>query len=245
MEYASINNVYQIVKRLGAKNEQGFFTLSDYNTFAPNAQQRLFQSVLNEYRMFLANRRRYLSYSENNYNSLEAIKDDLRPLQRNRVQLTSSASNNIYELPNDYAYFIDVEVEGNPVTVVDISKRSYYNRVFDGAPSASYPIGIFDDRRIEIIPSPLDGSEKISYYKVPQGTSPSTGNAVQSQPTFAYTVVNGKEVFNASNSVNFEFPKHMEYRLASIILMDLGIEIREQLLMEAASVQEQQNKTEA
>lgn len=241
---ASINSVYQIVKRQAAKDERGFISPADFNIYAPNAQQILFQEIFSEYRMYLANRKRYLNNWKGNYNSLEAIKDDLRPLQKDRESLSSSGSNNIFQFPSDYAYYIDVDYNGTPVTLVDTANRNYYANAFDAAPQTSGPIGVMRNGEIEILPTSITTNIFLSYYKVPQGVT-TAGVASIQQPTFAYTTVSSKEVYNASNSIDFEFPKNLEYRLASIILELAGIELREDFLYQAAQNQQTENKQDA
>lgn len=226
MLYASINTIFQLVNRYAAKNEQGFISVSDFNFYAPNAQQRLFQEVLSQYRMFLGNRQRYLTYWKNNYDSLEAIKDDLRTLQVDRVTLNPTTAPNIFAFPNDYSYYINLEVSNVPVTIIDNSFRNYYLQSRDAKPSATFPIGLLGQKDIEIFPETIEEGVKLSYYKFPQGVT-TAGVKTTRLPTFAYTVVNGKELYNSTNSIDFELPKHLESRLAAIILSDIGIEIRE------------------
>lgn len=231
--YASVNTVRQLVMRKAAKEERGFISTTDFNQYAIAAQQELFQSILSQYRMYLANKQRYLTYYKESYKSLEAIHDDLRTLRRNRVTTTG-------DLPSDYAYYIDLETtEGRPIIVVDVNKRTFYNNAFDQAPSATYPIAIMGSSDIEIIPTVQDF--KLSYYKMPQGST-TAGQPSANQPVWNSTNVSGNEVYNPSGSINFEFPKHLEYRLATIILSYVGIEMREADLYQMANNEEAKQK---
>jgi len=219
--------------RKSAKEERGFISTTDFNQYAIAAQQELFQSILSQYRMYLANKQRYLTYYKESYKSLESIHDDLRTLRRNRVTTTG-------DLPTDYAYYIDLETtEGKPIIVVDVNKRTFYNNAFDQAPSATYPIAIMGSSDIEIIPTVQDF--KLSYYKVPQGST-TAGQPSANQPVWNSNNVSGNEVYNPSGSINFEFPKHLEYRLATIILSYVGIEMREADLYQMANNEEAKQK---
>jgi hypothetical protein len=235
---ASVNSVYQLVMRRSAKEENGFISHEDFNSYARSNQQKLFQSIYAEYRQFLANKQRYLTTWKGNYNSLEAIADDLLPLRRNRVALASSASNNIFQYPSDYAYFIDVEYNGKNVTLIDVADRSYYVNSYDAAPSAADAVAVKDYVSIELLPSTATSEVSLSYFKLPQGTT-TTGAPSTSYPTWGYTAVSGKSVYNSSTSIDFELPAQLEYRLATMILQDVGIEIREAELFQMANVQEQ------
>ena len=235
---ASVNSVYQLVMRRSAKEENGFISPEDFNSYARSNQQKLYQSIYAEYRQYLANKQRYLTTWKGNYNSLEAILDDLLPLRRNRVALTSSTSTNIFQYPSNYAYFIDLEYNSKSVTSVDVSNRAYYVDSYDAPPSATEAVFIRDYISIEVLPTTATSTVTLSYFKVPQGTT-TAGAPSTSYPTWGYTAVSGKSVYNSGTSIDFELPAQLEYRLATMILQDVGIEIREAELFQMANVQEQ------
>lgn len=234
---ASVNTVYQLVMRRAAKEENGFISPQDFNVLARNAQQKEFQRILSQYRMFLANKQRYLTYWKGNYDSLESIMDDLLPLRRNSVALSSSGGNNVFQYPDDYAYYIDIEHDGNNVTLVDAADKAFYVNSFDSAPTSSKPVGIRDYNSITILPDSITADVALSYYKIPQGTTTS-GTPSTSQPNWAYTTVASKSVYDATNSIDFELPKHLEFRLATLILEDVGIEIRESDLFQMVQTED-------
>lgn len=241
---ASVNTVYQLVMRRAAKEENGFISPQDFNVLARNAQQKEFQRILSEYRKFLANKQRYLTYWKGNYDSLESIMDDLLPLRRNNVTLTSSSGNNIFQYPDDYAYYIDLEYDGKNVTIIDSQDKAFYTNSFDSSPTASHPVAVRDYNSITLLPSSITADVGITYYKIPQGTT-TAGAPSTTQPTWAYTTVASKSIYDATNSIDFELPKQLEYRLATQILQDVGIEIREAELFkmaQAEDVKEKQDK---
>lgn len=238
---ASVNTVYQLVMRRAAKEENGFISPTDFNMLARNAQQKEYQRILSAYRQYLANKQRFLTTWKGNYDSLEAILDDLLPLRRNRVSLTSSGSNNVFQYPSNYSYFIDLDYNGVDVTVVDVSDRPYYVNSFDVSPTAANPIAIRDYNSIELLPSTVTANVKLSYFKIPQGTA-TGGTPSTSYPTWGYTTVSSKSVYNSSTSIDFELPKHLEYRLATQILQDVGIEIREPELYQMAQAEDNKER---
>jgi hypothetical protein len=66
------------------------------------------------------------------------------------------------------------------------------------------------------------------YYKQPEGLNVTTGARVAIQPKFGYTVVAGKEVYSAANSVDFELPEHYFSDLVVEIAKLIGINLRDQ-----------------
>lgn len=238
---ASVNTVYQLVMRRAAKEENGFISPADFNVLARNAQQKEFQRILSEYRKFLANKQRYLTYWKGNYDSLESIMDDLLPLRRNSVALSSSGGNNVFQYPSDYAYFLDLDYNGANVTLVNQDDKAFYTNSFDSAPSTAHPVAIRDYNSITILPNSITTNVNLSYIKIPQGTT-TAGAASTSQPTWAYTTVSSKSIYDATNSIDFELPKQLEYRLATQILQDVGIEIREAELFQMAQAEDVKEK---
>lgn len=237
MVVASVNNVYQLVMRRAAKEEDGFISPSDFNAYARNAQQKIFQETLNHYRMFKANKQRYLTYWKNNYKSLEAIADDLITLRRNGVALSSSGGNNVFQYPEDYAYFIDLEYNGETVTLIDYADRVYYINSYDSSPTTDHPVAYKDYNSLTFLPDTITSNVSLTYYKLPQGVNAS-GTPVTNYPTWAYTTVASKSIYDATNSIDFELPAHLEYRLATQILQDAGIELRDGELYQMAQAEE-------
>lgn len=241
MAVASVNNVYQLVMRRAAKEEEGFISPSDFNAYARNEQQKVFQETLAQYRLYKANKQRYLTYWKENYKSLEAIQDDLITLRRNGVALSSSGGNNVFQFPSDYAYYIDIEYNSEPVTLIDYADKNYYVGSYDSAATEAHPVAYKDYNSITFLPSTITSDTKISYYKIPQGVNAS-GTPVSNQPTWAYSTVASKSIYDATNSIDFELPAHLEYRLATGILMSAGIELRDGELYQMAQAEEQKER---
>jgi hypothetical protein len=79
----------------------------------------------------------------------------------------------------------------------------------------------------------------LSYYKIPQGTTNAGVKSTQ-PPTWAYTVVNSVEIYNATNSINFELPINLETRLVMGILECFGINMREAQITQYAMQKSQE-----
>lgn len=240
MEYASVNTVYQNSKRQAAKQEQGFITPADFNYYAPLVQQQEVESQISKYKLYLANKYRYLEYTKDSFEGIEQIADNLRPLEVFDKILTKSGD--VFPFPNDYMMYIDINVGDTPVTLLESYKFRNYIRSRDGTITTAFPVGILQQKDIKVLPFSI-GALNLSYYKQPQGVDTS-GNKVTGQPKFAYQTVNGLPVFNASSSVNFELPKHIEPKLVERVVSMVAINNRDQALYQMNESEQRQNNQE-
>lgn len=238
MQYASINTVYQNAKRQAAKQEQGFVSPADFNYYAPIVQQKEVDYLMSLYGLYLANKYRYFEFSKDNYQSLTQIQDDLRSLEVFDAALNKT--NSSWNLPNDYMQYIDLNADNTPISIIDNSKYRNYLRSRDNSISSAYPIGKINQKTLDV--QPLSTSVvNLTYYKQPQGVD-SSGNKTTQLPKWSYTTVSGEAVYNPSNSINFELPKHLEPRLVDRMLSVVGIETRDQVLYQMSGNEENQSK---
>jgi len=93
-------------------------------------------------------------------------------------------------------------------------------------PTEFAPVATVNEN-IEVYPTTIK-KIRLSYYKIPQGLNPSTGARTASQPRFGYTVVAGKEVYSAANSVDFELPEHYFAELVIEMAKLVGVNLRDQ-----------------
>lgn len=225
MQYASVNSVYNIVKDAANANQRGFVTPSQFNTFCIPTQQQVFQDILSEYRIAMANIQRYLAMPKHLYNSLEAIQDDLLPLLRYDESLTFSS--NRFLLPDDYAYYIMFTYNDIEIEVVRPESMPYVSNSFLAPPSIVEPIGVLDRTNIKVLPSTINSGVRLTYYKVPKGVNAVSKEPSTSTPNWGYNAVGASVIYNPSKSVDFELPKQLEYRLASVILSYVGVNMRD------------------
>lgn len=241
MAYASINSIYEAVKRIANKDNRGFIRPTDFNIYARQAQLEVFHEILSEYKLAQVSRKRFLSYRDGNYNSIENIKDDLSTLVVFEKQLPYNVIKETFSLPDDYAYYIAMEYEGAPVEIVAPEDVKTYVGSFDGAPTEDMPIATMTREGVKLYPDTIDYNVKLTFYKIPQG-SDSNGNASTQMPTWAYQTVSSQPLYNPSASINFELPKQLEGRLIGRILSYVGIELREPELYQYAENEGMQQK---
>jgi hypothetical protein len=238
MLYASINAVYTLVKDVANVNQRGFISPSNLNAFAAQAQIDVFHSILHEYKLAISDRQRYLTNYKGAYNSIQSIEDDLRPLLRVEESL-SYVSGSSFSLPSAYAYILGLSYLGTEVTVVRPENIQFSRNSYLSAPTTRNPTAYFTRTTAVLSPSSITSGVKIAYYKMPQGTTPSTGEPTTLSPSFGYNEINGAAVYNPSTSVNFELPKQLENKLATRILSYAGISLRESEVAQFAEMQQQ------
>lgn len=241
MKAASINAVYSVVKDVANANNRGFVTPSQFNQFAVVAQQEVFQEQLAAFDNELAKRKRGVAHSRGAFNSLEQIEDTLRNLLRYEAALSHSSANK-YSLPSNYAYVLNVQANDIDCPVIPSYVAQNVNRGFLSAPKETSPVCVIDGTEVIAYPNTFASGDdfSITYYKYPQGTVPATGAASTSNPTWAYTTVSNVAIYNPVNSIDFELPKSLEYRLAIKILSYIGINMREADIVQFTQLKEQQ-----
>lgn len=240
MILASVNSVYSLVKDIANANQRGFITPSQFNEFAINAQQQVFQEILSSYDAELIKRKRGVSHSKGAFNSLEQIQDMLRPLLKYNVSLMN-VSANVFSLPSDYSYHISTQVEGVTASVTPPEKANVSINSFLAAPKITSPICVLQGSQVTLYPATIDSGDDVTmtYYKYPQGSVPATGLASTSNPSWSFTTVSNVAIYNPTNSIDFELPKALEYRLAEKILIMSGINMRDTEMVGYAQFQEQ------
>jgi hypothetical protein len=239
MLYASINSVYTLVKAVANVNQRGFISPSNINAFSAQAQLEVFHETLHEYKMAMADRQRYLSSYKSAYNSIQSIEDDLKPLLRVSVTLSSILSSNEFATPNDFAYFLSLTARDVEASIVSPESISFSRRSFLSLPSEFNPTAYFTVDKVVVYPESIISNVKLSYYKTPKGVDVSTGLASESMPTYGYNVINGSEIYNPSSSIDFELPKHLENKIASKILSYVGISLSMNDIVQFAELQQQ------
>lgn len=240
MKAASINSVYSLVKNVANSQNRGYATPAEFNSFAVNSQQELFQEMLASYDDILRKQRGFISHSEGAYDGIEHLEDDLRNLLRVDVPLTGT--DNVMTLPEDHAYLLSLSANDRKVDNVPPEKSRLFRSSFLAAPTEDRAVAVVERNQITFYPDTLDSSDNltITYYKYPQGTDAVTGLPSTSNPSWGFTTVSDVAIYNPSASIDFELPKSLEYRLAQKVLSYLGINMREAEIVQFAQLKEQE-----
>jgi hypothetical protein len=229
---ASVNRVYSALKDLANKDQRGFITPAIFNNFAQVAQMNLYNELFTNMELAKASRLRNTD-PMGDKSKVKKIEEDLSVFIKTSVL---SQASSVYDKPSDLSRIISATTAGSilldqstrtPIPFVyDSSKMDYILLSRLSLPTEFAPVATVNEN-IEVYPTTIK-KIRLSYYKIPQGLNPSTGARTASQPRFGYTVVAGKEVYSAANSVDFELPEHYFAELVIEMAKLVGVNLRDQ-----------------
>jgi len=228
---ASVNRVYSALKDLVNKDQRGFVTPAVFNNFAQVAQMNIFNGMFDSIAQSKIVRLRNADPMMDK-STTKRVEEDLSTFIK---RATISQANGVFAKPTDLARVISATTSGsilldrttkvNIPFVYDTFKLDYILSSELSVPTENQPIAtMLND--IEVYPT---GIKKIilTYYKQPQGLVPSTGAKTTAMPRFGYTVVAGKELYSATNSVDFELPEQYFAELVIEIAKLIGVNLRD------------------
>ena len=219
----SIDTVYQKVLALANKEQRGYITPQEFNLLADKAQNDIFESYFN------------LDSRKLDKKNLDGDDLDLLPekIQKFYTDVTESVSTSWWYLPDNLHKLHTVHsggvalneltkkeilyTENNPLTKATTSRRVY----------------VRDNDKIIIYPKPSSTSITVTYWK-----------NLSTTPNWGYVVVNGKALFNANTSTNFQIHDSEEEMLVTRILELAGVVIEKPQLQQTAMVEKAQLKQE-
>jgi hypothetical protein len=222
---ASVNRVYSTLKDLANKDQRGFITPAVFNNFSGIAQMNIFNNLFDS--TVLAKRLRNSALdAKQDKGKMKQVEEDLAVFSKSA---TISLTVGVGAKPSDLARVISIDTTSSPSKAIPVvyDEVNWENvlRSTLSAPTASFPAALLTNQ-IEVAPTSI-ASVKLRYYKQPEGLNPSTGARTASQPRFGYTVVAGKEVYSAANSVDFELPEHYFADIVVEIAKMIGVNLRD------------------
>jgi len=228
---ASVREVYNALNDLANKDERGFVTPTEFNSFAPIAQMNIFNKLFDELTAAENMRRRNIDPARDK-SRIKQIKEDLGVFAKTE---TVPKTNGVFARPDDFARLINVKTGGDILLGVNNSVMAdviYDEEKLDrvllstlSAPTVSRPVVLMSDD-FEVFPTSVS-KIKVRYYKQPEGLDPTSNARTVSLPKFGFTLSNGKEAYNASTSVDFELPEHYTSELVFEIGKLVGVNLRD------------------
>jgi hypothetical protein len=223
---ASVNRVYSALKDLVNKDQRGFVTPAVFNSFASVAQMNIFNKLFDD----AALNKRIRNAQSDAGRDKSRVKQANEDLSYFSKLSTISLTTGVGDKPSDLARVISIittdATAKNVEIVYDEEKIDYILRSTLSAPSTSFPVALVSSD-VQVFPTSI-ASVKMRYYKQPEGLNVTTGASVAIQPKFGYTVVAGKEVYSAANSVDFELPEHYFAEIVVEIAKLIGVNLRDQ-----------------
>lgn len=226
----NIDKSFTFVKELVNKDQNGFINAAQYNLFAERAQ-------VEEYMQLYGNPHEYQPghpVPRIAYGMTQKIHDDLRPFIKLGTINVDKFGKGKY--PSDYVhvsairYTVHKDGGGSKEVSLEIIPDAKLGDRLSSSivnPTKSDPICSMYDDHIQFYPKNL-AVVKFSYLRQPK------------VPKWAFTIVNGREVYDPDNSVDFEFPDEVHNGIIIKILSYLGITLREPELMQYAETKNAQ-----
>jgi len=239
---ASIDYIRSVTRNILDKDGHGWIGDNKFNNIISNVQDEVFNDIYTMYTQALSNRRRLLEYGGFRYSGIGQIQDDLRPMYRSGVVLTQTANNN-FAYPDDYRYIIGLSYANKDVDILNDNDNVNSILNSSGAPTDRYPAARLNYNVVTMYPTTIQASVSLDYYKNPRGVNAS-GTPVNQSPTWAYNVVSGKSIYNASNSIQLELPESAYNKVIVRLLSRYGINLREDQLVQYADREELKNQSQ-
>lgn len=179
-----VNQVYDLIKFIANKNQQGYITPSQFNLIINQAQNSYTSFLLGSFQQYTPGRP--MARVELGNNSI--VRQRLAPIIKATTLTIDGTGFSPY--PTDYVQVDAIRTDSLQRVrfVQQDSLYSYYNSVID--PVATNPIYLLEDTGLRFYPITL-GSAKLSYVSDPVDI------------VWAYTLdANGRPVYDPANSVD-------------------------------------------
>ena len=246
MPTASVKVVYDTLKDLVNKDQQGFVTVNEFNNFAQVAQLRIFNRLFDM--MKEGSRLERAGFGQGrDMSKYKQVKEDLAVFAKSKDVPKGSG---VFARPDDFARLISISTHGGsllgkttrtPIQVCyDEEKIERILNSTLNAPTTSYPVALVSGD-IEVFPESIS-KIKMRYYKIPQ--SRTTAGAVDASPPAFVTLGDATDSFSSANSKDFELPEHYTMDLVMEIASLIGVNLRDQTVSNYAQVEQAERKTE-
>ena len=245
---ASVNVVYNTLKDLVNKDQQGFVTVDEFNRFAQVAQLRIFNRLFDSLKH--GSRLERAGFGQGRDKSkFKQIQEDLaifaKSLDRNQN------ADGVFTRPDDFARLISVSTAGSLLfgqttrTVAEICyDEEKIERILSStlnAPTESLPVALVT-QDIEVFPETIK-KIKLRYYKIPQSVQTDGVTRSDDPPTFG--VASGVvDTYNSSTSRDFELPEHYTMELVAEIASLIGVNLRDQQVTSFAAAEQAERQSE-
>jgi hypothetical protein len=222
-----INNVRNTVLTILNKENRGYLTPEQFNSYARYAQQNIFNQYFSEYSKMVAmkNARRLSSDYGDRVRELQASIDKFT------TAVTINKSGDSYSKPNDLFKPLSLRYNGKVIDEVSISKEMYLDSANLSGPSDLYPVFVDKNNKYFVKPSTITGSIDLVYTRIP------------SEPRWTYVMVADNPVFNPSalDYQDFELGADDEVSLTLEICKLAGLTVREADITQASIGLDTQN----
>ena len=230
-----IDRVYQTVQKILNKEQRGYLPPVEFNLFANQAQQEIFHSYFSLRNVVATNSSDYSDIQSNIEEKISLFENEETISKTTFTNPAGNTTQQYYPYPSSFYHLVSViypddyraeEVSAKHVTYV---KRSKYTK-----PTVRNPIYVRHEGGIVAMPDPSNATETteptitINYVRIP--------NDVE----WDYNMVNGKPLYNASTSINFELHASEITELVLKICQYAGVAVKAVDVAQATAQKEQQ-----
>jgi hypothetical protein len=219
----SVDRVYQTVLAIANKEQRGYITPQEFNLFANQAQNEIFEQYFHDLKLFLR------------IPGNKTVTSDPREMIEEKISIFRVANQGYSGGLNDNVYRLEAVRYREAATGIfyaaeEVSKREYdaYHMSSLMAPEINRPI--FYRSNKTIYRSPVQGYDNthIDFIRRP------------ASPNWTYVEVNGDALWNPSapDARDFELHPSEEKNLVTKILQFAGVSMKDPALVQAASGKE-------
>tara|TARA_R100001510_G_scaffold21412_1_gene18724 strand:- start:1092 stop:1811 length:720 start_codon:yes stop_codon:yes gene_type:complete len=228
----SIDTIYQRVLAAANKEQRGYITPQEFNLFANQAQMDIFEQYFYDLNQFDR-----LSDNNTEFSNMTTLIDEKISVFKQVKTLTSLSGSN-FEMPSSLTGSDDFyrlgtvmynskhiveEIEHKDLLRIQLSKLS--------EPTMTQPVYIrkkatTGQQTIEVFPQNITSGISVTQINKPNKVN------------WGYVVIDGKALYNATTSVNFELHASEEKELVLKILQLSGIMLKDSGLYASSSQEE-------
>ncbi len=234
----SINDVYQKVLALANKEQRGYITPQEFNLFADQAQQEIFEQYFYDLNQSMRLPGNNAGHSDITTNLEEKISlferyDKLVQLANDFGDLKMSGVTDMYRLQMIRINYSGIDGGFRLAEEIQLNELNKYG---------SSPLGVWSKKRpVYTRYSTSSGLPNIKVYPYPSLNSDSVYISYirkPSKPTWGYEIVGEKALYNTDNSNNFDLHESEESELVYRILALAGLAIQKPELTQTAAALE-------
>lgn len=227
----NINESYKFVQDIANKEQRGYLPSDKFNRYAERAQMEVFMKRYGNPHEYQPGK----PVPRIAFEMTQKILDDLdvflkkKVLNLNRRGEVSKPSDFVHSAAMSYKLYVSGKDTPTIVPIKIIASGKLAGRLSSKivGPTKYYPICNVIGTTMIFYPANLS-VVNMTYLGTPVS------------PKWAFTIVNGREVYDPDNSVDFEFPDEVHNEICFKILGYFGIKIRDKdmsAMVEAKSVQ--------
>ena len=225
-----VNSVYQKVLALANKEQRGYITPQEFNYFADQAQYYIFENYFYD----LKTARLKPTNDTEASDEIEILNEKISV--HKRINQAVTVSTGIHTVPSTVYNLTSVFKDTINIHEVDNAELRFISGNPLSSPTATRPVyERVGANKIKIHPTTTysaDANIKCDFVEKP------------ALPNWGYVVINGKALYNSSQSTDFDLHESEENNLVMKILELAGITLKDSELYQNAVVQNANTKAE-